>query len=252
MEKAIPSQACIHCARPLPADARHCRHCGVMQPFEEDMANDEHKWVKIVALFYGIDLIVCTTANFFGYFNGLNWLVITQTVLAALTLLFIVLLWKHIRPSLHWKSFAVSKALVYAVAAIIFALIINIAVKWLNKSIFDQDVHYYRSFRHLKYPRLGMIMIVAVLPALFEELGYRGVILLGLFKIFDERQAILISAFLFAVIHMSFISFFWLMPFAIWLGNVRLKEQTIWYGVLIHFCFNITACLFEFYELELF
>ena len=95
-------------------------------------------------------------------------------------------------------------------------------------------------------------VLVAVLPAIFEELAYRGIILQGLFKLAEERQAIFISAFLFAIIHMSFISFFWLLPFAIWLGNVRLKEKTIWYGVLIHFFFNLTACFFEFWQLRIF
>jgi len=96
-----------------------------------------------------------------------------------------------------------------------------------------------------------MIFLVAFLPAIFEELAYRGVILFCLTKITFERQAILIAAFLFAVVHMSFISFFWLLPFAIWLGNIRLREKTIWYGIVIHFCFNLTACLVEFYEVGL-
>jgi membrane protease YdiL (CAAX protease family) len=97
-----------------------------------------------------------------------------------------------------------------------------------------------------------MILLVAILPALFEELAYRGIILHNLLKLADEKQAIHISAFLFAIIHMSFISMFWLVPFAIWLGNVRTKEKTLWFSVLIHVCFNLTACLFEFYELWLF
>jgi len=84
------------------------------------------------------------------------------------------------------------------------------------------------------------------MPALFEELGYRGYLLQTLLKVADKEQAIYISAFLFAIIHMSFISLFWLIPFALFLGFVRTKENTLWYGVSIHFCFNLTACLFDF------
>jgi membrane protease YdiL (CAAX protease family) len=221
--------------------------------YEDDEDDQQrYKWLKVLGLFYGIDLVVCTSINFLDYFRGLQWLFITETVLGILTIIFVFLLWKDIRSLFNWKSFSFPKAIVYAVAAILFAIVVNVLVKWVNKSIFEQDVFYYRSFRHLPYPKLGMVFLVAFLPAIFEEFGYRGIILESLFNIAEERQAIFISAFLFAIIHMSFISFFWLLPFAIWLGNIRLKEKTIWYGVLIHFCFNITACFYEFYELRLF
>jgi len=74
----------------------------------------------------------------------------------------------------------------------------------------------------------------------------------GLSKVVDQRQAIFITAFLFSLLHLSFISFFWLLPFAIWLGYIRKQEETLWYGVAIHFCFNTTACFLEFFELNLF
>jgi membrane protease YdiL (CAAX protease family) len=104
----------------------------------------------------------------------------------------------------------------------------------------------------LKYAKLITILVVALQPAIFEELAFRGVLQEGLNKITDKKQAIFISAFLFTILHMSFISFFWLLPFALCLGYVRMKEETIWYGVLIHFCFNTTACFLEFFELNLF
>jgi len=82
-----------------------------------------------------------------------------------------------------------------------------------------------------------------------EELAFRGILQEGLLKCIVPEQVVYVNAFLFAIIHMSLISFFWLLPFAIWLGKVRMKEGTIWYGVVIHFLFNTTACLLEFREL---
>lgn len=253
-ETVVSTRLCVRCHEAIPADATVCAHCGAHQYDQgEEMDDDEaRKWVRVLAFFYGTDLVVCTIVNFMEYFRGLEWLFITEAVLGVLTLLFITFLWKDISPLLQWKSFSIIKALKYCLMAFVFAVLVNVVIKWLNKSIFNQSIYYYQSFRRLPYPKLGMIALVALLPAVFEEMGYRGIILHSLFKLADKRQAILVGAFMFAVIHMSFISFFWLLPFAVWLGNIRWKEKTIWYGVLIHFCFNITACLFEFYELHLF
>lgn len=208
-------------------------------------------WLGVLLIFYGVDLLVCTVVNFMGYFHGLYWILFTEIFLALFAALFVVVIWRSVKPLFLFSGLKWQKILVYGLAAILFAVFVNMIINWVNRTVFHQDVYYYRSFRHLEYPRLGMVLIVAVIPAIFEEFAYRGVILQCLFKIADDRQAILLGAIMFAIIHMSFISFFWLVPFAIWLGNVRKNEKTIWYGVIIHFCFNITACLFEFYELKL-
>jgi membrane protease YdiL (CAAX protease family) len=225
---------------------------GILPEDEEHEEIEKRKWLFILIVFYSLDLIVCCLANFLPVFRGLQWLLATQVVLALLTVVLSFIMRKEITPLLQWRSFSIAKALVYGITAMLFAVVVNLVIAWLNKSLFNEDVHFFRSFSHLEYPRLSMILLVAILPALFEELAYRGIILHNLLKLADERQAIRVSAFLFAIIHMSFISMFWLVPFAIWLGNVRTKEKTIWFSVLIHFCFNLTACLFEFYELDLF
>ena len=93
-----------------------------------------------------------------------------------------------------------------------------------------------------------MIFFVAVMPALFEELGYRGFLLQKLLQVVDKRQAIFISAFMFSIMHISFISLFWLFPFALFLAYIRFKENTLWYGVVFHFTFNLTVCLSELYH----
>ncbi|MDB5013697.1 MAG: family intrarane metalloprotease, partial [Daejeonella sp.] len=97
------------------------------------------------------------------------------------------------------------------------------------------------------YPhgKLLLFIYVAVLPAIFEELAYRAYLLQALKEVVDDKQAIFISAVLFAIIHISFISLFWLLPFALVLGYICVKENSIWYGVAIHFTFNLTACVLD-------
>ena len=89
-----------------------------------------------------------------------------------------------------------------------------------------------------------MVLFVAIMPALFEELGFRGFLLQKLLQVVDKKQAIFISGFLFAIMHTSFISLFWLIPFGLLLAYIRIKENTIWYAYLFTFAStSLFACL---------
>jgi uncharacterized protein len=244
---------CAHCNQPITEDARYCNHCGAFQsgPNIEDAVAKREKLITLT-IFFGVHLTVCLVANFTKYIRGLAALLIVDGVLSIFTLVYVVLFWTDLKKLFSWKNFAVAKVAAYASAATAGAVVVNYAVKWLNKTIFDTNLYYYNAFSHLKYAKLVTVLVVGLQPAIFEELAFRGVLQEGLNKITDTKQAIFISAFLFSLLHMSFISFFWLMPFAVWLGYVRKKEGTLWYGMVIHFCFNTTACVLEFFELHLF
>lgn len=204
-----------------------------------------NKWLIVLSSLYGTDLVVCTLVYRTAYFRSLSWSVATELFLGMFALLFVWMLYRDLRHLFSWKKISLLKAAVYSGAAVLLAIVVNVAIKWVNYKLFQRDVHFYQSFVYLRYPKLAMIIRIVLLPAFFEEIAYRGVILESLLRLSDRRRAILIGAFLFAIIHMSFISFFWLVPFAVWLGNVRYREGTLWYGVFIHFFFNLTACLFE-------
>ena len=252
-EEITDAYHCMHCNQLVAAEARYCNHCGVLQavPDIEDAVQKQQRLVSL-AIFFGVHLAICLISNFTGYTRGLVPLLIVDGVLSIFTLLYVVLFRGELKKLFRWKSFSVAKIASYAATAVIGAIVVNYAVKWLNKTIFDTESYYYSAFSHLKYAKLVTIVTVALQPAIFEELAFRGVMQEGLNKVTDTKQAIFISAFLFTLLHMSFISFFWLMPFALWLGYTRMKEETIWYGVIIHFCFNTTACFLEFFELNLF
>jgi uncharacterized protein len=245
--------SCTQCGQLINSSARFCTHCGALQAggIEED-AYRRDRWLRLLAIFFGSDFLICAVFNFTKSSHTLSWLLFTDCVLAAITILFTLILWDDIKPLLRWKNFSVFKILYYSLAAIAAGIVVNYSVKWLNRSIFDLEGYFYYGFSQTRYPRLTMFAVIALQPAFMEELGYRGVVQTGLLKILDTKQAVFITAFLFAVIHMSFISFFWLLPFGLGLSWIRMKENTLWYGVLIHFCFNATACVFELFELNLF
>jgi membrane protease YdiL (CAAX protease family) len=93
-----------------------------------------------------------------------------------------------------------------------------------------------------------MIYSIALLPAVFEEIAFRGVMYNYCNNFLDEQLAVVITAFLFAIMHLSLISLIWLIPFGIFIGMLRHKYNTIWYGIIFHFTFNLTACIIDLYR----
>jgi membrane protease YdiL (CAAX protease family) len=249
----IAGRHCIHCDLLIAEEAMFCNHCGLLQdvPDIEDAERRQNR-LFLLAVFFGIHLTVCLISNFSPAAHSLIPLFVFDGVLSVVTIIYAIILRKELLHLFHWAHFSVLKVLVYGSAAIAAAVLVNVSVKWLNRTIFDSESYYYYAFSHLKYAKLVTVLMVGLQPAIFEELAFRGVLQQGLNKVVDTKQAIFISAFLFALLHMSFISFFWLLPFALCLGYIRMKEDTLWYGVIIHFCFNTTACFLEFFELNLF
>jgi membrane protease YdiL (CAAX protease family) len=128
---------------------------------------------------------------------------------------------------------------------IVSALIVSIVVRKLNLTLFDKTYSYYAVFAHLKYAKWLMLLDIAVYPAIFEELGFRGFLFTNLNRYTGLRGSVIISSAAFSIMHISLISFFWLFPFSLLLGYLRARYNTIWYGVAVHFIFNATACIYD-------
>jgi len=236
---------CIQCGDLITINNRFCNYCGAAQYIAPREAfSYKLMLMKQAGFYYAIDLLVCILA-FFDTFHGLSWLICADAIMAFTAVAFFAYDWQRNKEILKWKSFSFIKLLGFCTIAVTAQVLVHYSVNWLNLTVYSKDVSYYSFYASYDYGKILLIMFTAVFPALFEELGYRGYLLQTLSKITDDQQAVYISAFLFAIIHLSLLSLFWLIPFALFLGFIRVREKTIWYGVFFHFCFNLTACLFE-------
>jgi len=83
------------------------------------------------------------------------------------------------------------------------------------------------------------IIVIGIIPALTEELFFRGLILDGLKNNYSKRKAILISAFLFGIIHLNpwqFYSGFIIGLISAW---VCIETNSILLCIYIHFFNNV-------------
>ena len=58
--------------------------------------------------------------------------------------------------------------------------------------------------------------------------------------------AVYITAFVFGIIHLAVISMLWLVPLGLIFGMLRAKYNTLWYGVIGHFTYNLGFILLEY------
>jgi uncharacterized protein len=245
-EDIVAERHCVQCNGVISAESRFCKHCG--HALVEETVDTEQKWqdIKLVAIFFAAQAIICAAANYVHVFHTLVWSISIDVVLAILAVTFFCNNWNENRTVFNWRSFSVSKLTGYCIIAAAGSVVVSFCVQWLNRSLFSEEFSYYAFYADYKYGKLLAVFFIAVMPALFEELGYRGFVMGRLLNVVEKNQAIFITSFLFAIMHMSFISLFWLIPFALLLGYVRVKENTLWYGVCMHFMFNFTVCLSEF------
>lgn len=89
------------------------------------------------------------------------------------------------------------------------------------------------------------LFALAIIPAVCEEVIYRGIILNG-FRRFGTVNAILISSLFFALAHGSAMQFFYQFILGIVLGFVLIKTGSIFASMLVHFLNNATVIVFNF------
>ena len=94
------------------------------------------------------------------------------------------------------------------------------------------------------------ILILAVLPAVCEELVYRGIIFNGLRK-FGSTWAVIISAVIFALAHGSAMQFFYQLILGVVLALIVLKTGSIVASALVHFLNNAMVVVYSYISLRI-
>jgi membrane protease YdiL (CAAX protease family) len=249
-DQQIPENLCGNCQNHVPIGNKFCSICGRAQNYEEVVIHSR-KWPNIqqVGLFFIIE-ILCCIVPLITKENSLTTLYCIDAIMGISAILFFFNSWSENKTILKWPGFSVWKLLSLIVATILASITVTFVVDHLNELVFNKDMQYYSIFAFHKYGTYLMFASIALYPAIFEELAYRGYLMQKLLSVVDEKEAIYISSMLFFIIHFSLISIFWLLPFALFLGWLRIKTKTLWYGVLVHFFFNLTACFLDLHPLS--
>lgn len=197
-------------------------------PINPQMIN-QFKWAQFVSATVSFIL----PAVFFGYFSSpkaLPYVGIQKHISAIIVVLCVVLL-VFIQPFVGWIGNINSK--------------MNFGA--MQKTLQDAEAVYSRAlevFLRMKTPAdlLINLFIMALLPAIGEELFFRGAlqkVLLRLCKI--PWLAILVSSGIFALLHGTFFKIIPIFALGILLGTVYHFTRNLWYTITIHFLNNALA-----------
>ncbi|HZN39338.1 MAG TPA: type II CAAX endopeptidase family protein [Planctomycetota bacterium] len=139
---------------------------------------------------------------------------------------------------LGWRAWALAALGLGAIGVVVEAWFY--AGKW-----FFEVLVVLEPFRTHGWPAWSAVVLVVVCPAVFEELAFRGFVLERLEPLIGRRDALLLQATLFAILHLSPVilpSHFWM---GLVLGALRVRTGSLVPGMCVHGAWNLYALIGE-------
>lgn len=239
---------CASCGAEQPVDFRYCSQCGIQNitEFKKQLAREKslNENIKVLAVYTFLSIGILTIGAFFG--SSIESLLVSTVVLAIVDFAFAIY-----QPSV-WKLFKVQELRWKPLVAIIVicfcsGLLVPYLINALHLLLYEQELVADSVFEGIDQALLLSIFLVGLAPALFEELAFRGFVFGNLKVIGGRKSAIWGSTFLFALMHFSLISLFWLVPFGYLLAWFRSRYNTLLYGIIGHFVHNTTVTVLDYY-----
>jgi membrane protease YdiL (CAAX protease family) len=178
--------------------------------------------------------------------QDLPTILIADTLFVMIIIVFFIINFKSVSDLFNITRLKPLVLIIVLISAIGMAFIVHSFANYLNKNLFDRTQQiYYDYYKDSDYPMLLSIISIGVLPAIFEEIAFRGILFTELLNVTNKNAVILITSMLFTLLHFSLISVIWLFPLALTFGYLRAKYNTILYGVAAHFSYNTSIVLIQ-------
>lgn len=174
------------------------------------------------------------------FINNTYYNIYGASVRSLIVSLYIFLISKNYFNSLFISKIDLKKPLIIAFVSSVFALLILNLQDYLfdlvNRKLPIENGVYLSDYKLL----IGFVFY-ASLPAIFEEIFFRGLIFDKLKLIYSTKNAIIISSILFYLIHLvygTFLSFLYIIPLGLFLGYLRDRYNNLIYPIVSHFFYN--------------
>lgn len=236
---------CSLCDRPLWSGARFCGACGTRVGREPASAAGS-RTMDDVRMLLGFFLSAMAIAVVWSV-----WFRVTEDAfvselgagvsLAALTVGYGVWHRDLLAGALRTAGFSVGGYALVAAVSVPGVLLVSAYVDSLHGVLGLQMESELAGFagRSVLWP----LLMVVVLPPLSEEVAFRGILYGGLRRSLSVGEAMFLSSFAFAMLHLSVMSLFTHLPLGAYFCWLRQRSGSVWPGVFAHACHNLGVCL---------
>jgi len=230
--------------------ANFCGTCGTKLRLTYSILHYKKQINKISIFFFTLVIYnICISLIETGY-NYINTLFIDLGFIILVSFFYFID-FKETNKLFQFKKLNNLILLIVCVALPILASMVYFFTDFINQYFFELiQMSYYEHFIYSPAPLLLSIVSIALMPAIFEEITFRGIIFNQLVKLTSLKSSILISAILFTILHFSLISILWIFPLGLLFGYLRARYRTLWFGILAHFIYNSSVILIEYYYLS--
>ena len=252
METATVSR-CRACGTAGHPSGRYCEDCGAyLNPKVDRLARREShltrwKTVKACLIFYMIYLATLVIGLLADDSNKLNAIIVCSFVDAALVLLF-AFAWRRETGILGQMRIdrSVFHQLCIGMMVLPGLLAVNFAYHEVLIRAFEIETGtVLEPFAEANATLLAMVTYICLLPAVVEEIAFRGLIQTRLMKAVRPGDALVVTAILFAVIHVSVFSGPYLFGLGLFLGWLRVRSNSLIPCMAVHFVHNLVVILIE-------
>jgi membrane protease YdiL (CAAX protease family) len=236
---------CSKCQYQNPTNATFCGKCG--NKLGISLAkSDYNRNVKNISVFFFILLTYIAIIHFINFDANYIRTLLVDLIFATIIMIFYFINAKNLSNLLKFNRPKRKLLIIIVIIAPLFAMLVSFIADLLNQNIFDENqITYYEQFINSPAPIVLSILSIGIIPAIFEEIAFRGIVFNELIGIAGLKSTIIISAILFTVLHLSLLSIFWIFPIGLILGYFRAKYRTLWYGIIGHLIYNSSIVLIE-------
>jgi membrane protease YdiL (CAAX protease family) len=242
---------CLSCGRPLREDAAFCPNCGRRrgEPPEDRQARAKSRIERTLRQHAGISGIHALIGLYITLLVGqlLTFAVskvsedfvaelVGAVVLAAIIVVASFVFRSEIVDALRRPGFRAGGYALVVLGSLPIVAVVHLYVRGLDRLFHLHLDSELKSFEGR--PLVWTFLLFAAAPALFEELGFRGVIFSLLRRSLDPKETILLSAVAFGLLHLSVPMLLTHVPLGLYLGWLRQRSGSLYPSMAAHFLHN--------------
>jgi len=249
-EKFCPAcGAALEPAAQPPAQLEAAPHVLEQNARQEQVSRFEESWseLKLVAWLYGALLLASLVVGWAGRNDTTPWSDVGGGIAeVVIVFAFVAFRYRDIAPLLGVPQDGRRSALKLLFLSLAFMALMELYFYLLGKSGV-RIIELTESYQAAGWGLGVMLLINSLIPAVTEELAFRGIIQATFERIVGIREAMLIQAALFSVVHllpMMFPSHFLM---GLMFGYLRLRTKSLYPGMALHGAWNALVVLQDVY-----